>query len=84
MGEFDITQDEDATCKILSSAPKGSYLRLATGYFNLTENYANTLLKNCKANISLLMAHPNVSNKITDDGKENVKIAINVHLFVKI
>ncbi|KPI93020.1 CDP-diacylglycerol--glycerol-3-phosphate 3-phosphatidyltransferase, mitochondrial [Papilio xuthus] len=61
MGEFDITQDEDATCNILSSAPKGSYLRLATGYFNLTENYANTLLKICKANISLLMAHPNAN-----------------------
>ncbi|KPJ08772.1 CDP-diacylglycerol--glycerol-3-phosphate 3-phosphatidyltransferase, mitochondrial [Papilio machaon] len=61
MGEFDITQDEYATCNILSSAPKGSYLRLATGYFNLTENYVNTLLKNCKANISLLMAHPNAN-----------------------
>ncbi|XP_068631863.1 CDP-diacylglycerol--glycerol-3-phosphate 3-phosphatidyltransferase, mitochondrial [Battus philenor] len=61
MGEFDITQDEYATSKILASAPKGSYIHLATGYFNLTENYSNTLLKTCKANISLLMAHPNAN-----------------------
>lgn len=61
MGEFNISQDEQATHQILGSAPKGSYIRLATGYFNLTEKYANTLLKDCKANISLLMAHPNVS-----------------------
>ncbi|CAH2037300.1 unnamed protein product, partial [Iphiclides podalirius] len=61
MGEFNITQDEYATCSILASVPKGSYIRLATGYFNLTENYANTLLKVCKANISLLMAHPNAN-----------------------
>ncbi|CAK1596307.1 unnamed protein product [Parnassius mnemosyne] len=61
MGEFNITQDEQATCNFLESAPKGSYIRLATGYFNLTENYAKTLLKHCKANISLLMAHPNAN-----------------------
>ncbi|CAH2239794.1 CDP-diacylglycerol--glycerol-3-phosphate 3-phosphatidyltransferase, mitochondrial isoform X2 [Pararge aegeria] len=61
MGEFNITQDEQATCRILSSVPRGSYFRLATGYFNLTENYANILLKDCKASISLLMAHPNAN-----------------------
>ncbi|XP_052740307.1 CDP-diacylglycerol--glycerol-3-phosphate 3-phosphatidyltransferase, mitochondrial isoform X2 [Bicyclus anynana] len=61
MGEFNITQDEQATCRILSSVPRGSYFRLATGYFNLTENYAKILLKDCKASISLLMAHPNAN-----------------------
>ncbi|XP_072931896.1 CDP-diacylglycerol--glycerol-3-phosphate 3-phosphatidyltransferase, mitochondrial [Epargyreus clarus] len=61
MGEFNITQDEQATCGVLGSAPKGSYFRLATGYFNLTEQYAKILLKDCKANISLLMAHPNAN-----------------------
>lgn len=61
MGEFNITQDEKATCGILSSSPKGSYFRLATGYFNLTNTYADVLLRDCKAHISLLMAHPNVS-----------------------
>lgn len=61
MGEFKITQDEEVTNHFLTSVPKGSYIRLATGYFNLTDNYAKTLLSHCKANISLLMAHPNVS-----------------------
>ncbi|XP_034830265.1 CDP-diacylglycerol--glycerol-3-phosphate 3-phosphatidyltransferase, mitochondrial [Maniola hyperantus] len=61
MGEFNIMQDEQATSRILSCVPRGSYLRLATGYFNLTENYAKILLKDCKASISLLMAHPNAN-----------------------
>lgn len=61
MGEFNINQDEQATCNIFSSAPEGSFFRLATGYFNLTEKYANILLRDCKASISLLMAHPNVN-----------------------
>lgn len=61
MGEFGITQDEQVTSKVLASVPQGSFIQLATGYFNLTDHYANTLLKDCKANISLLMAHPNVS-----------------------
>lgn len=61
MGEFKITQDEQATQRILASTPKGSYIRLATGYFNLTEEYAQTLLRNCKSKISLLMAHPNAN-----------------------
>ncbi|XP_038212304.1 CDP-diacylglycerol--glycerol-3-phosphate 3-phosphatidyltransferase, mitochondrial isoform X1 [Zerene cesonia] len=61
MGEFNINQDEEATCKIMETVPEGSHLRLATGYFNLTEKYAKILLKHCKANISLLMAHPNAN-----------------------
>lgn len=61
MGEFNITQDEKVTRTILATVPKGSYIQLATGYFNLTDHYAKALLKDCKANISLLMAHPNVS-----------------------
>ncbi|RVE44096.1 hypothetical protein evm_011262 [Chilo suppressalis] len=61
MGEFNITQDEQVTHGILSCAPRGSYIRLATGYFNLTEQYASTLLRGCKASISLLMAHPNAN-----------------------
>lgn len=61
MGEFGITQDEQVTKKFLATVPEGSIIRLATGYFNLTNEYAKTLLNYCKANISLLMAHPNVS-----------------------
>lgn len=61
MGEYEIRQDERVTQGLLGSAPPDSLIRLATGYFNLTGEYADTLLKDCKANISLLMAHPNVS-----------------------
>ncbi|XP_053607980.1 CDP-diacylglycerol--glycerol-3-phosphate 3-phosphatidyltransferase, mitochondrial [Plodia interpunctella] len=61
MGEFNITQDEQVTKRLLESAPPNSKLKLATGYFNLTDQYANTLLKDCKGNISLLMAHPNAN-----------------------
>lgn len=61
MGEFNITQDEYVTRKLMVSAPKGSHLQLATGYFNLTEQYTRTLLDQCKANVSLLMAHPNAN-----------------------
>lgn len=61
MGEYGITQDEQVTKKVLASVPEGSTIQLATGYFNLTDEYAKTLLNDCKANISLLMAHPNVS-----------------------
>lgn len=60
MGEFGIIQDEEVTTKVLSAAPKDSFIQLATGYFNLTDDYARTLITDCKANISLLMAHPNV------------------------
>ncbi|XP_041978643.1 CDP-diacylglycerol--glycerol-3-phosphate 3-phosphatidyltransferase, mitochondrial isoform X2 [Aricia agestis] len=68
MGDFNITQDEDTTCNILTSGLKGSYFRLATGYFNLTEKYEKVLLKDCKANISLLMAHPNANGFLGASG----------------
>ncbi|KAJ2945992.1 hypothetical protein O0L34_g4910 [Tuta absoluta] len=68
MGEFNINQDEQATLRFLSSAPKGSYIRLATGYFNLTEQYATALLRKCKANVSLLMAHPNANGFLGASG----------------
>ncbi|XP_026724894.1 CDP-diacylglycerol--glycerol-3-phosphate 3-phosphatidyltransferase, mitochondrial [Trichoplusia ni] len=68
MGEFGITQDEEVTSRILASVPQDSHLQLATGYFNLTDNYAETLLKECKANISLLMAHPNANGFLGASG----------------
>lgn len=61
MGEFNIKQDEQTTTKFIESAPPDSQLHLATGYFNLTEQYAETILSKSRANIHLLMAHPNVS-----------------------
>ncbi|KAJ8728227.1 hypothetical protein PYW08_016612 [Mythimna loreyi] len=68
MGEFGITQDEQVTKKLIASVPEGSILRLATGYFNLTDEYAKTLLEDCKADISLLMAHPNANGFLGASG----------------
>lgn len=68
MGEINVTQDETVTRTLIASAPKGSYIQLATGYFNLTDQYARTLLKDCKANISLLMAHPNANGFLGASG----------------
>jgi len=61
MGQLDIHHDSIVTKKILESPKKGSTLKIATGYFNLTDNYMDCLVQNCAANCSVLMAHPNVS-----------------------
>ena len=37
-------------------------MKLATGYFNLTQEYMNTITSNCLAQCSVLMAHPNVQD----------------------
>lgn len=61
MGQLNIHHDSIVTKKILESPPYGSTLKMATGYFNLTDHYMDCLVNNCHANCSILMAHPNVS-----------------------
>lgn len=58
MGQLGIYQDSLATTQLLSDAPEGSTLCVATGYFNLTSEYMNTLIYATKANCEILMAHP--------------------------
>lgn len=58
MGQLGIEQDSYVTDKILAEAPKGGKLNIATGYFNLTSQYMNTLIHDCQANCEILMAHP--------------------------
>lgn len=60
MGQLGIHHDSCITQKILSSALENSKMKFATGYFNLTENYMDTLTNTCQADCSILMAHPNV------------------------
>lgn len=62
MGEFRINQDQYVTQSFLAGAPSYSTIRISTGYFNLTDDYSNVLLNSGNADISLLMAHPNVSS----------------------
>lgn len=61
MGQIGIHHDSVVTKKLLQSPLNGSELKLATGYFNLTQDYMDILTSQCLAQCSLLMAHPNVS-----------------------
>lgn len=61
MGQIGIHHDSLVTKQLLSSPIEGSRLKLATGYFNLTQEYMDTLASNCLAQCSILMAHPNAN-----------------------
>ncbi|XP_067618148.1 CDP-diacylglycerol--glycerol-3-phosphate 3-phosphatidyltransferase, mitochondrial [Eurosta solidaginis] len=61
MGQIGIHHDSLVTKNLLSSAIEGSRMKLASGYFNLTQEYMNTLADNCLAQCSILMAHPNAN-----------------------
>lgn len=61
MGQIGIHHDSVVTRKLLQSSVEGSEFKLATGYFNLTQDYMDILTSQCVAQCSLLMAHPNVS-----------------------
>lgn len=61
MGQLGIHHDSVATKKLFSASLPNSKINLATGYFNLTENYMKTLTTDCKANCNILMAHPNAN-----------------------
>ncbi|KAL3176050.1 hypothetical protein MRX96_010756 [Rhipicephalus microplus] len=58
MAPLDITQDQEVTERLLAHAPARSTLRLATGYFNLTERYSNIILHNHSSRFDLLVASP--------------------------
>lgn len=60
MGQIGIHHDSVVTKQLLSNCITGSRLKLATGYFNLTQEYMDTLTHKCLAQCSILMAHPNV------------------------
>ncbi|KAG5673553.1 hypothetical protein PVAND_003593 [Polypedilum vanderplanki] len=61
MGQLNIHHDSLVTKKILSEAKVGSSLKMATGYFNLTQTYMDSLVNECKADCSIIMAHPNAN-----------------------
>lgn len=58
MGQLGVEQDALVTEKLIKEATENSKLKIATGYFNLTEDYMNNLIHNSKANCDILMAHP--------------------------
>ncbi|XP_067005767.2 CDP-diacylglycerol--glycerol-3-phosphate 3-phosphatidyltransferase, mitochondrial isoform X2 [Anabrus simplex] len=58
MGQLGIHHDSQVTTQLLSSAHPGSLIHLATGYFNLTQEYMNTIIHRSAACYRILMAHP--------------------------
>lgn len=58
MGQLNIHHDSLIMKRILMNSEKGSTLNLATGYFNLTKSLMDTLVKDCEADCSIIMAHP--------------------------
>ncbi|CAO1438022.1 unnamed protein product [Diamesa tonsa] len=61
MGQLKIHHDSIVTKKLLATSPKGSTLKMATGYFNLTGNYMDSIVNECEADCSIIMAHPNAN-----------------------
>lgn len=61
MGQLEIIHDTVITNQILAEANTGSQIKIATGYFNLTDEYIQTLIEKNKAECDILMAHPKVS-----------------------
>ncbi len=61
MGQLSIYMDNLLTRQILEKVPQNAELCLATGYFNLTQDYMDSLLEASQPNIHILMAHPLVS-----------------------
>lgn len=64
MGQLEIIHDTLITNQIFAEASAGSEIRIATGYFNLTNLYIETLIEKTKAHCDILMAHPMVSDLI--------------------
>lgn len=60
MGQLGIEQDCHITDRILQEVPEGSRLKIATGYFNLTDQYMKSLVEDSSAQCEVLMAHPKV------------------------
>lgn len=58
MGQLNIYHDSEITLKLLQTAPVGATLKLATGYFNLTFDYSQAVLRDCRATCHFLTAHP--------------------------
>ncbi|KAL7635170.1 UNVERIFIED_CONTAM: hypothetical protein RMT77_014156 [Armadillidium vulgare] len=59
MPHFNIKLDSESTIEFLQSIPKEGRINLATGYFNLTEEYVDTLIgRDFIGHVSLLCAHP--------------------------
>jgi len=60
MGPVNVNVDEQVTSRLFRSAPRGAVLYLASGYFNLTDNYRRSIVDRCTATFEILTAAPEV------------------------
>lgn len=58
LGPFNVVNDSVITNKIFTSAENSAKIQLASGYFNLTEEYKQCVLSKSEADYNILMAHP--------------------------
>ena len=61
MGPLGVHVDSTATQALIESAPSNAEIFLASGYFNLTQNYMDVILDESKADFQILMASPKVN-----------------------
>ncbi|XP_071507776.1 CDP-diacylglycerol--glycerol-3-phosphate 3-phosphatidyltransferase, mitochondrial-like [Diadema antillarum] len=60
MGPFGVTVDQEVTRRLLGEGDGGAVCYLASGYFNLTSEYMDTILQS-KPTFEILMASPQVN-----------------------
>lgn len=60
MGPVGIDQDRFLTELVLKKLPSGSHVFLASGYFNLTDDYMRIIIDQSQARFNILTAAPQV------------------------
>lgn len=61
MGQLELHHDSVVTRRIFQNALDQSRIKLASGYFNLTEELIAAIIDHSQADCSILMAHPNAN-----------------------
>lgn len=61
MGQLELHHDSVVTRRIFQNALEQSQIKLASGYFNLTEELIAAIIDHSQADCSILMAHPNAN-----------------------
>ncbi|CAB0003141.1 unnamed protein product [Nesidiocoris tenuis] len=65
---LNVHRDSTVTLKLLEDFDMDSHVILSTGYFNLTDQYSQTILERSKAQFKILMAHPSTNGFLKASG----------------
>lgn len=71
MYDCNIKVDELITKNLFSMAPSSSYLYLAVGYFNLTNEYIQSIVEQSRANFNILLSSPEANGFFGAEGFSN-------------